>query len=210
MALREKKKCCVILVFFLFVCFGGFFSVCSDKKLLRFQPRRPNTAGLANNKKSNKSYGTWEFKVPRATWSACHVQLTFLSGMPVVSSVDEILCPRRWLSRGTRTNRKIFHCVSISNGEWGEEGIRRGGGGGRSSNRSLPVELIAYSENNVPYPRFSEGRALAEATFFLLLASSKRRALRGTGRIRGFSSVPFRPGKIIRSAEPNAANLCPN
>lgn len=49
--------------------------------------------------------------------------------------------------------------------EGGEEGIWRGGGG-RSSNRSLPVELIAYSENNVPYPRFSEGRTLAEATFF--------------------------------------------
>lgn len=46
------------------------------------------------------------------------------------------------------------------------EGIWRGGGG-RSSSRSLPVELIAYSENNVPYPRFSEGRTRAEATFFL-------------------------------------------
>lgn len=78
-------------------------------------------------KKSNKSYRTWEFKVARVTWSACHVQLTFLSGMPVVSSVDEILCPRRWLSRGTRTNRKIFHCVSISNGEWRVE--RRAFGG---------------------------------------------------------------------------------
>lgn len=89
--------------------------------------RRPNEHGLANNKKSNKSYRTWEFKVARATWSACHVQLTFLSGMPVVSSVDEILCPRRWLSRGTRTNRKIFHCVSISNGEWRVE--RRASGG---------------------------------------------------------------------------------
>lgn len=99
-----------------------------DKKPLRFfRPPRPNKPGLANNKKSNKSYRTWEFKVPRAAWSACHVQLTFLSGMPVVSSVDEILRPRRWLSRGTRTNRKIFHCVSISNGEWRVE--RRAFGG---------------------------------------------------------------------------------
>lgn len=49
--------------------------------------------------------------------------------------------------------------------EGGEEGVWRGGGG-RSSNRSLPAELIAYSENNVPYPRSSEGRTLAEATFF--------------------------------------------
>lgn len=49
--------------------------------------------------------------------------------------------------------------------EGGEEGIWRGGGG-RSSNRSLPAELIAYSENNVPYPRSSEGRTLAEAIFF--------------------------------------------
>lgn len=81
------------------------------------------------------------------------------------------------------------------------EGIWRGGGG-RSSNRSLPAELIAYSENNVPYPRSSEGRTRAEATFFSL-ASSKRRALWGTGRISGFSCVPFWPGKIIRSSEPN-------
>lgn len=51
--------------------------------------------------------------------------------------------------------------------EGGEEGIWRGGGG-RSANRSLPAELIAYSENNVPYPRSSEGRTLAEATFFFL------------------------------------------
>lgn len=96
--------------------------------------------------------------------------------------------------------------------EGGEEGIWRGGGG-RSANRSLPAELIAYSENNVPYPRSSEGRTLAEATFFFfffLLASSKRRVLRGTGRIRGFSSVSFRPGNIIRSTEPNATNLYPN
>lgn len=63
-----------------------------------------------------------------ATRSACHVQLTFLSGAPVVSSVDGILCPRRRLSPGTPTNRKIFHCVSISNGERGEEGVRTEGG----------------------------------------------------------------------------------
>lgn len=66
-----------------------------------------------------------------ATRSACHVQLTFLSGAPVVSSVDGILCPRRRLSRGTPTNRKIFHCVSISNGERGEEGVRTEGGGAK-------------------------------------------------------------------------------
>lgn len=40
-------------------------------------------------------------------------------------------------------------------------------GGGEDSNRSLPVELIAYSENNVPYPQPSEGRTQAEASFFL-------------------------------------------
>lgn len=54
--------------------------------------------------------------------------------------------------------------------EGGEEGIWRGGGG-RSANRSLPAELIAYSENNVPYPRSSEGRTLAEATFFFFFFS---------------------------------------
>lgn len=79
--------------------------------------------------------------------------------------------------------------------EGGEEGVWRGGGG-RSSNRSLPAELIAYSENNVPYPRSSEGRTLAEATFFssfffFCLVSSKRRALRGTGRIRGLAQSPL-------------------
>lgn len=132
-----------------------------------FSLGRRTRMAFANNKKSNKSYRTWEFKVAPATLGACHVQLTFLSGMPVVSSVDEILCPRRWLSRGTRTNRKIFHCVSISNGGWRVERRAFGGVvGGRSSNRSLPAELIAYSENNVPYPRSSEGRMLAEATFF--------------------------------------------
>lgn len=79
--------------------------------------------------------------------------------------------------------------------EGGEEGIWRGGGG-RSSNRSLPAELIAYSENNVPYPRSSEGRTLAEATFFFFcLVSSKRRALRGTGRIRGLARSPLGRGK---------------
>lgn len=70
----------------------------------------------------------------------------------------------------------------------GEEGVWRGGGG-RSSNRSLPAELIAYSENNVPYPRSSEGRTQAEATFFFV--SSKRRALWGTGRIRGLAQSPL-------------------
>ena len=40
------------------------------------------------------------------------------------------------------------------------------GGGGGDSNRSLPAELIAYSENNVPYPRSSEGRTQAEASSF--------------------------------------------
>lgn len=114
------------------------------------------------------------------------------------------------LAEGHGPIEKYFIVLAFQMASGERRAFGGGGGGGRSSNRSLPVELIAYSENNVPYPRFSEGRALAEATFFLLLASSKRRALRGTGRIRGFSSVPFRPGKIIRSAEPNAANLCPN
>lgn len=60
--------------------------------------------------------------------------------------------------------------------EGGEEGIWRGGGG-RSSNRSLPAELIAYSENNVPYPRSSEGRTLAEATFFFFWRLQKEERL---------------------------------
>lgn len=46
--------------------------------------------------------------------------------------------------------------------EGGEEGIRWG-------KKLQPIvaggKLIAYSENNVPYPRSSEGPTLAEATF---------------------------------------------
>lgn len=102
-------------------CFCGHKQVA----VLHFDSPRAQKCCLANDEKSNKSYRTFEFKVALAISSVCHVQVTFLSGPPLVSSVDEILCPRRWLSRGTPTNRKIFHCVSISNAEWsagGEEG----------------------------------------------------------------------------------------
>lgn len=34
------------------------------------------------------------------------------------------------LAEGHRPIEKIFHCVSISNGERGEEGVRTEGGGG--------------------------------------------------------------------------------
>lgn len=59
----------------------------------------------------------------------------------------------------------IVLAFQMAGGGWSGGRLEKGGGG-RSSNRSLPAELIAYSENNVPYPRSSEGRTRAEATFF--------------------------------------------
>lgn len=106
--------------------------VCSQWQKAASAETIAGQAAGANNKKSQikvTEVESWRWR-RSATRSACHVQLTFLSGTPVVSSVDGILCPRRRLSRGTPTNRKIFHCVSISNGERGEEGVRTEGGAG--------------------------------------------------------------------------------
>lgn len=73
------------------------------------------------------------------------------------------------LAEGHRPIEKYFIVLAfqMANGERRAFGRRAGGGGGgRSANRSLPAELIAYSENNVPYPLFSEGRAASRGHFF--------------------------------------------
>lgn len=92
------------------------------------------------------------------------------------------------LAEGHRPIEKYFIVLAfqIASGGWG---CLEGGGAGTNSNRSLPAELIGYSENNVPYPRSSEGRTLAEATFFCSVCS-KRRPLGGTGRIRVLAQSP--------------------
>lgn len=70
----------------------------------------------------------------------------------------------------------------------GARGARRAG---RSANRSLPVELIGYSENNVPYCGSLEGWTLAESTiFFFLFGVFKKGPLGGTGRIRVLAHSP--------------------
>lgn len=70
------------------------------------------------------------------------------------------------LAEGHRPIEKYFIVLAFQMASGGEEGVRTEGGGGRSANRSLPAELIAYSENNVPYPPFSEGRAASRGHFF--------------------------------------------
>lgn len=63
---------------------------------------------------------------------------------------------------------KPFHCVSISNGG-------QGAGWGRGAKRSLPVELIGYSENNVPLAEILGGpNARAVCEFFFLFGVFKR------------------------------------
>lgn len=49
---RKKKKTDILSSFF------SKTATTTKKNLLRFQPQQPYKAGLANNKKSNKSYGT--------------------------------------------------------------------------------------------------------------------------------------------------------
>lgn len=79
----------------------------------------------------------------------------------------------------------------------GARGARRAG---RSANRSLPVELIGYSENNVPYCGSLEGWTLAESTiFFFCSVSSKKGPLGGTGRIRVLAHSPKGRGKNNQS-----------
>lgn len=72
------------------------------------------------------------------------------------------------LAEGHRPIEKYFIVLAfqMASGERRAFGRREGPGVEGSANRSLPAELIAYSENNVPYPPFSEGRAASRGHFF--------------------------------------------
>lgn len=95
------------------------------------------------------------------------------------------------LAEGHRPIEKYFIVLAfqMASGERRAFGRRaRGGGGGRSANRSLPAELIAYSENNVPYPPFSEGRAASRGHFFFFFSFGvfKKKSALGFWLYKGF------------------------
>lgn len=99
---------------------------------------------------------------------------------------------------------KIFHCVSISNGGQGAEWQR-------GAKRSLPVELIGYSENNVPLAEILGGpNARAVCEFFFFVRCLQTGALGGAGRVRALAHSLKAEKKIIRGSEPNSANPQPN
>lgn len=87
------------------------------------------------------------------------------------------------LAEGHRPIEKYFIVLAFQMPS-GARGVRRAG---RSTNRSLPVELIGYSENNVAYWGSLEGRTLR---FFFLFGVFKKGPLGGTGRIRVLAHSP--------------------
>lgn len=111
--------------------------------------------------------------------------------------------PRQRLSPGTATNGKYFIVLAF----------QMAGGGGvaeRGAKRSLPVELIGYSENNVPLAEILRGpnaRAVCEFFFFGVF---KQERLGGAGRIWALAHSLKAMKKIIRGSEPNSANPQPN
>lgn len=91
------------------------------------------------------------------------------------------------LAEGHRPIEKYFIVLAFQMASEERRALGRRVEGG-SANRSLPAELIAYSENNVPYPPFSEGRAASRGHFFFFffLGVFKKKSALGFWPYKGF------------------------